>query len=342
MIDLKTDLVLIFHGKGLNLVGQIVKSLGGTVQVRSNQGRGTTVKVSLPLRQLASSTSSNSREASRDRSRPQASVGFFGFGDCEATSTTGPSKAKAIRQLHDSMKRYCTQLGMPVQSIDDNMNSNASIHIVSEQALKSFLQAKDRGLRSTLLSSNSLRKPMLVICASRESASQLRSGPLGASLPDATQYLWLPIGPAKLASALSICRMYLLEGNFHRHCICDRAELTRSQRKGLLRKSPAQLSRLPNCRKVPNLPRQQQQKKIDKDMKKEMRAKRMPQKNLYRQTTCPTHKTKARSSETSRTRQPTTPGIAKSAHRRNGIKPERAAVRQWKKPSTHLYRYGRR
>jgi hypothetical protein len=29
-------------------------------------------------------------------------------------------------------------------------------------------------------------------------------------------------------------------------------------------------------------------------------------------------------------------------HRRNWIKPERAAVRQWKKPSTHLYRYGRR
>lgn len=175
--------------------------------MQSNKGRGTTVKVSLPLRHLASSPSTNSREASRDRSLPQASVGFFGFGDYEATST-GPVTAKANRRLHGSMKRYCTQLGMPVYAADDNMNSNASIHIVSEQALKSFIHAENRGMCRSLLSTDSLRKPMIVICATRESAAQLRSGPLGASLPGATQYLWLPIGPAKLASALSIRRMY--------------------------------------------------------------------------------------------------------------------------------------
>lgn len=97
---------------------------------------------------------------------------------------------------------------MPVYVADDNVDSNATIHITSEQALKSVSQNKEGDLQNSLLSAESLRKPIVVICATRSSALTLRSGPLGSSLPTKTQYLWLPIGPAKLAGALSTCRMY--------------------------------------------------------------------------------------------------------------------------------------
>jgi len=101
------------------------------------------------------------------------------------------------------MKKYCTQLGMSALATDDNVNSNASIHIVSEEVLADPSRTGDRDLRHSLLSTDNLRKPIIVICATRESATSLRSGPLGFSLPNSTQFLWLPIGPTKLAGVLS-------------------------------------------------------------------------------------------------------------------------------------------
>ena len=195
-------------GLGLNLVAQIVKAQGGTVQVRSNKGRGTTVKVSLPLRSLASTTPTKSRASSLDLSSPPASVGFFGFGSIENDPATEPAKAKANRRLLSSMKRYCMQLGLPVYAADDNMDSNATVHIISEQALKRLSLRHEKDLRLSLLSADNLRKPMIIVCTTRDSALKLRAGPLGCSLPNRTQYLWLPIGPAKLAAALSACRTY--------------------------------------------------------------------------------------------------------------------------------------
>jgi hypothetical protein len=214
MIRLAVEDELTLSCQGLNLVGQTVKSLGGTVHVRSNKGRGTTVKVSLPLKSLAPApsgdSSGDSNDASQDSSAPPPpeSVGFFGFGTPEANSAAGPTKAKASRRLLNSMKRYCQQLGVPVYATDDDTNNSASIHVVSEHALENSSQINDRDSRRSLLATNNLWKPIIVICATRESASRLRSGPLGRGLPNTTQYLWLPIGPAKLAAALAVRRKY--------------------------------------------------------------------------------------------------------------------------------------
>lgn len=185
-----------------------MKSQGGTVHVQSNRDRGTTVKVSIPLRPVAPMLSTKSSTSSLDLSSPPASVGFFGFGASKTDPTMDPSRAKASRRLLGSLKRYCVQLGMPIYAVNDDVNSSATIHIISEQALERLSYAKGRDLRNSLLSADSLRKPMIVICSTRSSALEFRSGPLGCSLPDTTQYLWLPVGPAKLAGALSACGMY--------------------------------------------------------------------------------------------------------------------------------------
>lgn len=177
--------------------------------MRSNKGRGTTVKVSLPLRPLVSTPTTKSRAGSLDLTSQSASVGLFGFGSIERDHATEPNITKASRRLLSSMKRHCMQLGLPVYAADDNPNSNATVHIISEQALKRLPRTNDKDLRGSLLSAGSLRKPMIVICNTRDSALKLRYDPLGYSLPDSTQYLWLPVGPAKLSGALSACRTYL-------------------------------------------------------------------------------------------------------------------------------------
>lgn len=176
--------------------------------MRSNKGRGTTVKVSLPLRPLVSTPSAKSRAGSLDLTSQSVSVGFFGFGSIERDPATEPNIAKANKRLLGSMKRYCMQLGLPIHAADDNLSSNATVYVISEQALKRLSRSNDRDLRGSLLSADSLRKPLIVICATRDSALKLRYDPWGSSLPSHTQYLWLPIGPAKLSGALSACRTY--------------------------------------------------------------------------------------------------------------------------------------
>jgi len=182
----------------------MVKKQGGTVHVRSNKGQGTTVKVSLPLQYLPATPTTKSRNSSLDLTSPPASVGFFGFGEGEIDAE--PVKAKAKRLLLSSIKRYCMELGLPVYAADDNLDSNATVHIIGEQALRRSSQADEKDLRRSLLPADSLRKPMIIVCTTRDSALKFQSETLGRSLPDSTQYLWLPIGPAKLSAALTTCR----------------------------------------------------------------------------------------------------------------------------------------
>ena len=176
--------------------------------MKSDKGLGTTVKVSLPLRALAPTPSTIPQTSSMDSSSLPASVCFFGFNILEPDPTKEPTKAKANRWLLRSMKRYCTQIGLPVYVADDNLNSNATIHVISEQALEKLIRNVDKSLGHSVLSAESLQAQLIVICNTRNSALELRAGRLHPSLPNTTQYLWLPIGPAKLADALSTCYLY--------------------------------------------------------------------------------------------------------------------------------------
>jgi len=149
------------------------------------------------------------------------------------------------------MKRYCTQLGISLHATDDNMNSAAATHVVSEQALQALIEVKDGNLHRSFFSTESMHRPMIVVCATRESASKLRSGPLGRSLPGATQYLWLPIGPTKLSGALSMRRMYCPYVSWPIN-----VELTTSQRKCLLSFNPMKLLWELAQRRFPKMSRQ--------------------------------------------------------------------------------------
>lgn len=58
------------------------------------------------------------------------------------------------------------ELGLPVYAADDNLDSNATVHIISEQGLRRLSQTNEEDLRHSLLSAESLRKPMIIVCTS--------------------------------------------------------------------------------------------------------------------------------------------------------------------------------
>lgn len=189
----------------MNLVAQIVKSQGGTVHVRSSQGVGTTVKVSVPLRRPLSMLTEVAIIVLANYSLLNASVGFLGFGALDTDPTTEPLKLKANRRLLNSLKRGCKQLGLRICATDDILDKNASIYIVQMEALERLSQIDNQGLRHSLLSSSYLSRPLIVVCPTRNSALKLRDTSMITVLHVGAQCIWLPVGPGKLAGAVSSC-----------------------------------------------------------------------------------------------------------------------------------------
>lgn len=173
--------------------------------MRSKQGAGTTVRVSLPLRCSVSPLAAVAPNNLDDLSSINASVGFLGFGDLDINPIAEPMRLKANKRLLNSLKRGCKQLGLPICAIDDILENNASVYVVRMEALERLFQTDSSGVRHSLLSSNNLRRPLIIICPTRDSALELRVTPIATRLPSRAQYIWLPVGPVKLADAISNC-----------------------------------------------------------------------------------------------------------------------------------------
>jgi hypothetical protein len=170
--------------------------------VRSSKGVGTTFRVSLPLRRPLGPPMGTTA-ISLAPSTFSGGVEFLGFGVSETNSIIEPLELEANKRLLGSLKRSCRQLGLSVCATDGTLDNNASIQIIREQGVERSSQTKKEGVRRSLLTKDQLRRPVIVICTTRDSAFKLRSTPISTSLPSGTQYLWLPIGPAKLADAIS-------------------------------------------------------------------------------------------------------------------------------------------
>lgn len=175
--------------------------------MRSTQGVGTTVRVSVPLRRPLLTPTAVATTSLADLSFLNVSVRFLGFGALDTDPTAEPLRSKANKRLLNSLKRGCRQLGLPICATDDNLDNNAAISVVQMEALEGLSQTNDGGVRHSLLSSNNLRRPLVVICPTRDSALKLRVTPVASSFPSGAQYIWHPVGPVKLADAISNCCM---------------------------------------------------------------------------------------------------------------------------------------
>ncbi|KAH0562294.1 hypothetical protein GP486_003012 [Trichoglossum hirsutum] len=197
-------------GLGLSIVLQIVRSLGGTIDVQSKQGVGTEVKVSLTLNQAPLPPQPPSLDAKYETSlmgvRKRTSglnlclVGFDVYSGISGTRLGfGRAGSLPALSLQASLEGMATQFfGMKVTASQSWESSPSDIDI--------YAANEDIGLPSTLQSFGGA--PIIVLCsnASVYRAYTRRKGQdVQSSGSRLVHFVSKPCGPHKLAKAFAFC-----------------------------------------------------------------------------------------------------------------------------------------
>lgn len=172
-------------GLGLSLVHGLVQGNGGNIDVKSDQGVGTTITVSLPLvpGAVVSDEGFSKPDNARTRGTTYRTLGF------EESVDHSQRAADSMKVLNASVRSLCHSLGL-VAADDD---TEPDVYIITEEAA---LLVKGEGQPFQ-------RKPTIVVCDSITSArttSKLYTGSL--SVP---QFVSQPLGPRRLLKALTAC-----------------------------------------------------------------------------------------------------------------------------------------
>ena len=192
------SLVNLAYRLGLSMVRSITNMLGGSIDIRSQVGKGTEVKISLPLIRtptLATPVSTPSTTASKDRTQDdsvsilqaQASgtvVSLYGFD--ELSNTLGLSYPEVGRVLRHYISAWYGLEVLPSWP----PSTRPDIIIVDEKHLPTLLSGDSQGASIISISSNS----------SRYVQSTIRNDAAGI-----VEYVSKPFGPYKLAKALRQC-----------------------------------------------------------------------------------------------------------------------------------------
>ncbi|MCJ1393340.1 hypothetical protein MMC18_006213 [Xylographa bjoerkii] len=185
-------------GLGLSIVRSITNMLGGSIDIKSEVGKGTEVKIELPLLRVtgmdtpvSTPNTISSMERPRDDSiailQSEAcgmSVAFHGFD--AASKSTGEV---AVKEMEKVLRQYISQwFGLEVV-MQQSFPQNPNFIIVDETNLPELLAKQPRGSSIVALCTNS----------SRYSQSGVEDNGTGV------EYLSKPFGPFKLAKALRLC-----------------------------------------------------------------------------------------------------------------------------------------
>jgi hypothetical protein len=196
-------------GLGLNLVAKLAKGEGGTVNVKSRKGEGTSVSVTVPLR-------SAPLERDEHVEDPTLSLGgsvvdMIGFAPTVEETNDLTTSSDTDRRISSTIRSTLSQLSINVRSHSMSSQNGVDLQIISEGQVR---RDRHTGVPETgeesKASSATLDRPSIVICETRASALHLRSKSPHVS---ATQFIWHPIGPAKLAAALLACYEPLAENS---------------------------------------------------------------------------------------------------------------------------------
>ncbi|KAF2172128.1 hypothetical protein M409DRAFT_17369 [Zasmidium cellare ATCC 36951] len=192
-------------GLGMNLVAKIVQTLGGKIDVQSEQGVGTRVTVYVPLQQtpfgqgdVAPRTKPTLQKLCRNAVCVVDGVNVRGRA---LISTRDAIEAKTHTLLIAAIEKSCGQLGLKVCRAGASTSSKAQLNIILQKDLMDILQhSKSNAGRLSLG-----QKPLIVVCESSQAERKLRKSKMSFVAGQIVEYLAQPCGPTKLERAIVSC-----------------------------------------------------------------------------------------------------------------------------------------
>ncbi len=196
------DSLSVGAGLGLSIVQQIVTSLGGTVDIQSKVGFGTSVTVSIPLN---AGNAAPERRSSIARICPQCrglTICLIGFEDKDLVTDSlgadlGPQKKRKLA-LRSALSRILTNwFGFNVASADSIQSASADLLLAEEEYLTRVQQNQSHHQQPPpktgdcpliVLRKDLCRKPGFTV---------MHTGK--------TTYISQPFGPTKLGKAIESC-----------------------------------------------------------------------------------------------------------------------------------------
>ncbi|KGO69340.1 CheY-like superfamily [Penicillium italicum] len=199
-------------GLGLSIVRQAVGFLGGSIEIESTQGVGTTISVRTPLTRtshLSDTSSSSYMFSSLQKYTQDKTIGFLGFGlSLQSHRDTA---------LYSSLERLCSDwFGLQINKVflqeDENMPCDFYLAVQTELDSENIEGRNLFGLSQRLANRDGCCSPVVVICQSPEEAHRMFVAAKNRDQTPLFEFISQPCGPRKLARALDICIKRQLDG----------------------------------------------------------------------------------------------------------------------------------
>jgi CheY-like chemotaxis protein len=194
-------------GLGLSIVKSLTASLNGTIEVRSEQGVGTTVSVNIPLSRGSRRTTPEEITLVRERwtdptqslRSPGTTVGYVGFIVPEAVdeSIIGPRESKIKESIKASVSG-CMVDWLQMKPIDEEANIDDADYVVIlvDERLSDFIQPYVDDVEKN--------QPRVIALLPSEMSRREVENALGKSVR-AFEVVSAPFGPRKMARAVAAC-----------------------------------------------------------------------------------------------------------------------------------------